>query len=182
MRVALARFRDFYGSHPLHLLLMLASFAVLGYKLATFTPAILWNHEVWWKSIAVWFAAAVVAHDLVLYPAYALADRILSVTSSGRPLSKQSRTPAINYIRIPTLSSALLLLVFLPGIIKQGAQTYITATGMTQDGFLGRWLLLTAALFGVSAVTYAIRLGSTHRTRDRIGTVLEDSDVTVQRR
>ena len=31
MRTLRARFRDFYGSHPLHLLTMLAGFAVAGY-------------------------------------------------------------------------------------------------------------------------------------------------------
>ena len=36
MRTALARFRDLYASHPLHLLLVLTSFAVLGYIVATF--------------------------------------------------------------------------------------------------------------------------------------------------
>ena len=167
MRTALARFRDFYGSHPLHLLLMLACFAVLGYILATFTPEILWNRQVWWQSIGVWFAAAVVAHDLVLYPAYALADRLLGTPADlRRQRGRQPLVPAINYIRIPTLTSALLLLVFLPGIIKQGATTYNTATGMTQDGFLARWLLLTAAAFGVSAVAYAIRLVLAHKGKD----------------
>jgi hypothetical protein len=52
----------------------------------------------------------------------------------------------------------LTLLVFLPGIIEQGGPAYRAATGQTQDGFLSRWLLLTAAMFAVSAVVYAIRL------------------------
>jgi len=30
---------------------------------------------VWWQSILVWFLGAVVLHDLVLFPLYALADR-----------------------------------------------------------------------------------------------------------
>ena len=68
MRTLLARFRDFYGSRPLHLLTMLAGFAVVGYVLAVFKPVTLWNPQVWWQSIAVWFAAAIIAHDLVLFP------------------------------------------------------------------------------------------------------------------
>ena len=56
------------------------------------------------------------------------------------------------------------LLVFLPGIIEQGAPTFRAATGMTQDVFLGRWLLLTAVMFTVSAVIYAIRLLTVQRT------------------
>jgi hypothetical protein len=52
----------------------------------------------------------------------------------------------------------LTLLVFLPGIIEQGASTYQAATGQTQQPFLGRWLLLTAAMFAASAFAYTIRL------------------------
>ena len=48
--------------------------------------------------------------------------------------------------------------MFLPGIIEQGGPTYAAATGQTQDPFLGRWLLLTAALFAASAVAYVMRL------------------------
>ena len=58
----------------------------------------------------------------------------------------------------PRLGAALTLLVFLPGIIEQGAPAYTAATGQTQEPFLGRWLLLTAAMFAISAV--AVR-GST---------------------
>ena len=39
---------------------------------------------------------------------------------------------ARNYLRIPALGSGLTLLVFLPGIVEQGASTYLAATGQTQ--------------------------------------------------
>ena len=146
-------FRRIYGSHPLHLLTLLAGFALVGYVLVTIKPATLWNPNVWWQSIAVWFAAAIIAHDLVLYPVYALADRLLVATSRPR-----AKVRALNYIRVPAMGAALTLVVFLPGIIKQGAPTFRAATGLTQDVFLGRWLLLTAAMFAMSAVVYAIRL------------------------
>jgi hypothetical protein len=64
----------------------------------------------------------------------------------------------LNHLRVPALASGLTLLVFLPGILEQGAPTYLAATGQTQAPFLGRWLLLTAALFAASAVAYAIRV------------------------
>ncbi|SEH49000.1 hypothetical protein SAMN04489835_0441 [Mycolicibacterium rutilum] len=153
----LGRFRAAYGSEPLHLLTLLAGFALFGYVVVTITPAALWNHRVWWQSIIVWFAAAVIAHDLILFPLYALADRILSRGSRIPRL----RVPLLNYLRVPALGSALTLLLFLPGIIEQGAPTVLAATGQTQDPFLGRWLLLTAAMFGVSAVVYAVRLATT---------------------
>lgn len=151
------RFRAVYGSHPLHLLTLVAGFALFGYVVATLTPAALWNTRVWWQSILVWFAAAIVAHDLVLFPLYALADRILLRGTRIPPL----RVPLLNYLRVPALGSALTLLLFLPGIIKQGAPTVLAATGQTQEPFLGRWLLLTAAMFGISAIVYAVRLATT---------------------
>lgn len=153
------RFRAVYGSHPLHLLTLLAGFALFGYAVATLTPAALWNTRTWWQSILVWFAAAIVAHDLVLFPLYALADRIL-VRGTRIP---RLRVPLVNYVRVPALGSALMLLLFLPGIVKHGAPTVLAATGQTQDPFLGRWLLLTAAMFGVSAILYTARLATTRR-------------------
>ena len=149
MKALLGRYRDLYGSHPLHLLIMLAGFALLGYVVATIKPETLWNQRVWWQSIAVWFAVAIIGHDLVLFPLYALADRLLTLPVEHR--KRQPRVPAVNYIRLPALGSALTLLVFLPGIIEQGAPTYQAATGQTQDPFLGRWLLLTTAMFAISA-------------------------------
>lgn len=165
------RFSAIYGSPPLHLLTMLSGFALLGYILATFNPATLWNSGTWWQSIAVWLAAAVIAHDLLLFPLYALADRMLAAritrqTASGR--SDHRKVCARNHIRVPALGAGLTLLIFLPGIIQQGAPTYEAATGQTQQPFLGRWLLLTAAMFTVSAICYAARLaGAQFRPRWR---------------
>lgn len=160
MRSTRAHFVRIYGSHPLHLLTLIAGFALLGYLVATINPVTLWNPHVWWQSIIVWFAAAIVAHDLVLFPVYALLDSLLS-RSVVRPAA--ARVPIVNHIRVPALGAGLTLLVFLPGIIRQGAPTYSAATGQTQDPFLGRWLLLTAAMFGVSAAIYAIRVALTRR-------------------
>ncbi|GAA4538991.1 hypothetical protein GCM10023161_17950 [Mycobacterium paraffinicum] len=143
----------------MHLLTLTAGFALLGYVLVTIKPAALWNPQVWWQSIIVWFTAAIVAHDLVLFPIYASLDRLLGTVV--RP--KTPPVPVLNYIRVPALGAGLTLLVFLPGIIEQGGATYSAATGQTQDPFLGRWLLLTAAMFGVSAAIYAVRAGTARR-------------------
>ncbi len=164
MRTALERFRAVYGSNPLHLLTLIAGFALFGYVLATIKPSTLWNPNTWWQSILVWFAAAIVAHDLVLFPIYSLVDRILVAGSRLRPRVELS-VPALNYVRIPAMGAALTLLVFLPGIIQQGAPVYAAATGQTQEPFLGRWLLLTAAMFATSAVVYAIRMVAARRVR-----------------
>lgn len=161
MRRLLARYRDLYGSYPLHLITMLVGFTLLGYVLVIIKPQTLWNSQVWWQSIIVWFAVAIIGHDLVLFPLYALADRLL--TRSARRRQRQSQVPVVNYIRLPALGSLLALLVFLPGIIEQGAVTYGNATGQTQEPFLGRWLLLTAAMFAVSGILYVGRRAFAHR-------------------
>jgi hypothetical protein len=112
----------------------------------------------------VWFAAAIIAHDLVLFPIYALVDRIhLAVRRVRRHGRADVDVPVLNYIRIPALGAGLTLLLFLPGIIKQGAPTFVAATGLTQDPFLSRWLLLTAAMFGTSAVAYSVALVTVRR-------------------
>lgn len=152
-------FSKYYGAHPLHLLTLVAGVALAGYVLVTVTPAALWNPHTWWQSIIVWFAAAVIGHDLVLYPIYALADAVI-----GRSVPWQrAKVPAHNYIRIPALGAGLTLLVFLPGIIEQGAATYRAATGQTQQLFLGRWLMLVAAMFAASAIFYVVRVFRAHR-------------------
>jgi hypothetical protein len=161
------RFRAVYGSNPLHLLTLIVGLALFGYVLATIKPATVWNPHTWWQSILVWFAAAIIAHDLVLFPIYALVDRILVRGSRIRLPGRESSVPPLNYIRIPALAAGLTLLVFLPGIIQQGTPTYAAATGQTQEPFLGRWLLLTAAMFAISAVVYGIRLAAARRPDSR---------------
>lgn len=167
MRALVTRFTRFYGSHPLHLLGTVAAFALAGYVVTLLGPHALWNHRVWWQSIGVWFVAAVIAHDLVLFPLYALADR--SVTKAltavrGRRKGPSPRVSPLNYLRVPTLAAGLSLLLFFPGIIQQGHVSYVAATGQNQQPFFGRWLLLVGAVYGASAVAYAARLAvSGHR-------------------
>jgi hypothetical protein len=168
MHTVLDRFRAVYGSNPLHLLTLIVGFALLGYVLVTVTPSALWNPNTWWQSILVWFAAAIIAHDLLLFPLYAMLDRILVAGNRLRPRAKAS-VPVLNYVRIPAMGAALTLLVFLPGIIQQGTPAYAAATGQTQEPFLGRWLLLTAAMFAVSAVVYVIRLALSRRATRQPG-------------
>jgi len=167
-----------YGDHPLHLLTMTAGFALFGYVVATVKPMTLWNPHSWWQSIAVWFAAAIIAHDLMLFPIYALADRILWAGAERRPVA-QPHVSVRNYLRIPALGSGLTLLVFLPGIIRQGASTYLAATGQMQQPFLGRWLLLTAAMFATSAVVYLVRLTFARRRTRRVSSLLDATRGTL---
>jgi hypothetical protein len=158
-------FGRYYGSGARHLLTMVSGLALTGYVVVVAKPVTLWNSQTWWQSIAVWFAAAVVAHDLVLFPLYTLADRILLAHTQRH----EPRVALRNHVRVPALGSGLTLLVFLPGIIEQGAPTYLAATGQTQQPFLARWLVLTAVMFAASAAGYAVRMALAGRRRRRRG-------------
>ncbi|MDV6304348.1 hypothetical protein R3P93_17435 [Rhodococcus cerastii] len=145
-------FTKIYGGHPLHAVGLLLSFALVGYVVALMGPQALWNNDVWWKSVLVWFFGSVLLHDAVLFPLYSLADRLLT----GIPRHRLAVSP-VNFVRVPALGAALTFLMFFPGILSQGAQSYRAATGLTQEPFLGRWLALTAVLFTVSAAAYFTR-------------------------
>jgi hypothetical protein len=99
--------------------------------------------------MVVWFAAAIIGHDLVLFPLYAAVDRLLvRIGSAAR---------AVNYLRVPLAGAGLTFLLFLPGIIRQGRPTFQAATGLDQQPYLARWLLLCAVLFAGSIGVYLVR-------------------------
>lgn len=151
--------KRFYGAGPLHLITLIAAFALIAYVVHVAGIATFWNKDVWWQSIAVWFAGAFIVHDLILFPLYALADRILR-----RVRLPRMRVSPLNYIRVPVLGTALTFALFFPGIIQQGSEPYRTATGLTQEPYLFRWSMLAAAMFAASAALFAIRLISSRRS------------------
>lgn len=163
------RFAAVYGAGPVHLLTMALSFALIGYAITVAGPASLVDTASWWQSIAVWFLGAALAHDLVLLPLYSLADRALvsglrAIRGRAHPSAQPAAVPVLNYLRLPLLGTGLTFLLFFPGIIEQGADTYLAATGQTQEPFLVRWLLLVAAMFAASAIAYAARRALTSGT------------------
>lgn len=113
-------------------------------------------------TIAIWFAGAVIGHDLVLYPLYALADRslVLARWVRRRVSSRPVAVAATNHLRLPVLGSLLVGLIWFPTISGGGADVLFFAAGLppTVD-YVARWLLVTAVLFLTSAVVYAVRLG-----------------------
>jgi hypothetical protein len=60
--------RRWYGASPLHLLALVAAFALAGYAVRAVVAAGPW------RGFAEWFIVAIVAHDLLLFPLYSLAD------------------------------------------------------------------------------------------------------------
>jgi hypothetical protein len=155
-----ARFRELYGAGPLHLAAALACFAVVAYALST-ELGLTGRPE----RVLLWFGGAIAAHDFVLFPIYAL----LGVIATGVlvPASRRTRLgiAALNHLRLPALLSGLLLLVWFPLIAGPAGRTFMRATGLTKDVYLDRWLLLTAALFGMSGIVFALRVPGLRRAR-----------------
>lgn len=152
-----------YGAHPLHLLALLASFALVAYAALRLLPA----HPL---AVAIWFVGAAVAHDLLLLPAYAVIDASMTRLSRARR-RRLPTTPAVNYLRVPLVLSGLLLLVYFPSILGLSG-IYAPITGQSTQAYLGRWLAITAALFLLSELVYAARLARKawreHDHHDRI--------------
>ncbi|MGW3405214.1 hypothetical protein [Streptomyces zhihengii] len=142
-------FRERYGASPLHLLLVLTSFALAGYA----GVRLLEGDTL---LVAVWFVAAALLHDLVLLPLYSVTDRCAQRVCRSAGLA--SARPSVNYLRVPGFLSGLLLLVWWPLVFEQVGH-YTAYTGLPSGVFLGRWLLLSAALFAGSAIVLLIRMG-----------------------
>jgi hypothetical protein len=156
------RLRAAYGASPLHLLAALASFALAAYAILRITEG---RTPV---GTLIWLGAAVVAHDLIAFPLYSalnlVAGRALRAPGQGRT----GRLPVapLNHVRIPFVLSAIALLMFFPMILGLDEPRYEASTGRSVDVFLGRWLLVCAALFAGSALLYAIRLRRAARPHD----------------
>ena len=146
--------RRLYGAGALHLLVLLGCFSVVGYA----TVQIKTDPNL--PRILIWFAAAVIIHDLLAYPLYSLLDHV-----AHRVLRRLNapRVSPLNYLRIPALASGLLFAVYFPGIVRQGGPALRAASGQSQHPYLGRWLLLTAAAFAISGLAYVTRLIQTRR-------------------
>jgi len=142
VRAVLDRFRGLYGSGPLHLIAVTASFAIAAYVAVKLSG----NVNRW--ELLLWFVGAVALHDLVLFPLYAALDRIA-----------QGRRPraAVNYLRIPALLSGLLLLISAGLVFSTAPDTYASATDLRPTPYLERWLAVTAVLFVASGLLYALR-------------------------
>ncbi|MEU6863346.1 hypothetical protein ABZ924_08750 [Streptomyces sp. NPDC046876] len=158
-QAARTAFRRRYGASPLHLLLVLASFA-----LACYAGVRLLKGDA--LGVAVWFVGAALLHDLVLLPLYAVTDlavqRVLGHRSGEgegevKVKGKVGPRAAVNHVRVPAFVSGVLLLVYWPLVLRQVGH-YTVTTGLPADVFPGRWLLITACLFAASATVLAVRL------------------------
>ena len=155
--------RRLYGAGTGHLLAVLACLAV-----ACGAVAIVAGDPAWPVMLA-WFLAAVLLHDLVLFPLYAAGDRLLTAA--------RTRVPVVNHVRVPLLGAGLTFLLFLPGILGRGEPTLRAASGLETTPVPGRWLLLVAAMAAASALVYlvrVVRLPSPHREQQVVHGERED--------
>ncbi len=123
-----------YGAPPWHLLGHVALFVLTAYAITQiFTLGAAGN-------VVVWLIGAVLLHDAVLWPLYTI-----------------GLSPLSNYLRVPLGLSLLLGLVFIGTISGKGGNAYRNASGQTYDGYVTRWLVVSAALFVISAIVYFVR-------------------------
>lgn len=147
-------FRKAYGASPLHLLAVFASFAIAGYGFFMIfkSPAP--------ESALLYFGFAVVAHDMIAFPLYSALNFVAGrTTRAAEPEQVASvGVPAINYLRIPFLISAISFAMFFPLILGLSSDIYEAGTGLDAGAFLGRWLGICAVVFTASAILYAVKL------------------------
>jgi hypothetical protein len=143
-----------YGAGTVHLLAVLVCLAVTGGAVAIVAgdPA--------WPVMLVWFLAAVLLHDLVLFPLYSAGDRLLTAAARARGGRRRTRprVPVVNHVRVPLLGAGLTFLLFLPGILGQGESALYAASGLDTSPVAGRWLLLVAGMVVASALVYLVRV------------------------
>ena len=137
-------FRRRYGGGSLHLAVHLTAFAVIAYALV---QAVGGRGG---RDVLVWIVAGALLHDLVLLPAYSLADRAARRMLRG--------VPAINHIRMPAAVSLMLLLVYFPLILDRAPGNIERATGHRPPDYALRWVAITAGLFTVSGLAYGVRV------------------------
>jgi hypothetical protein len=147
------RFRDHYGAGPIHLLAVLVSFAIAAYALSRALD-LTGNPD----RIVVWLGGSIVAHDLILFPLYALLGVLVAGAILRGGHRSRLRIAALNHLRVPALLSGLLLLVWFPLVAGKGERSFMRVSGLSKDVYFERWLLITAVLFAGSALLFALRV------------------------
>jgi hypothetical protein len=154
----MSRLRRFYGAQPLHLLATVVSFALVA---AGFVRWIGPGSDP--RGILLWFAGCLIGSSLLVVPLIWLLD-LIAFGRAGRARGRgHALRPVRAYIQVPALLSGLLLLVSLPLILRLGESSFEATSGVVPSGYLFRWLYATAALFGGSALLYALKLARQRR-------------------
>lgn len=145
------RFRYEYGAQPLHLIAVVSSLGLAGYAFLR----IFENPST--GGVLLWLGLAAILHDIVALPLY-LAFSHIAHMSTHRVMHPRLATLTLNHIRIPAALSLLLLLLSFPLVFSIDESYVETTTGLGTDRYLGNWLLITAVLFLISGIAYALRM------------------------
>jgi hypothetical protein len=146
------RFRYEYGAQPLHLIAVVSSLLLCGYALLRITEIPGGGR------VLIWIVAAALLHDLIALPLYSGLSRLTHGAAAKAIPDRASMLMALNHVRIPAGLSLLMLVVYAPLILRFDGDRYMDTTGLSVDGYLGKWLLLSAAFFLISGIAYAVRL------------------------
>lgn len=149
-----------YGESPLHLLGQLIALTVAVYAFTHIVDLSSTDRF----SLLVWFVAGAVLHDLVFVPIYLILDLLMRLVVQDHPLLT---VRVVNHIRVPAVISGVLLLTTFSLILGKNQGPFMRAAGVHPPDYLGRWLIITAVLFAVSAAAYIVRvrLDATRRAR-----------------
>lgn len=131
-----------YGAGPRHALAVVVTLALAAYGWvrivqATSSAAV---------SVVVWFALAILAHDVVLLPLYTALRR-----AASRLLGQRAAVP----VAVAAAIAALLALACLPLVLGLGLYRYVTTLSI--DPFAPRWASIAAGLLALAAVVGAVR-------------------------
>lgn len=144
-----------YGRGPLHLLGV-----IFCYGLVTYAAIKLFSNNSLWIALA--FPGGIALHDFVLFPMYRKANHMLTDYQLERERKGKTSRRWINHVRVPVVISFILLLAYFPIILRLVADNRPLNTGLSQDSYLYRWLLVTAALAAGSALAYFMRRRRRH--------------------
>jgi hypothetical protein len=145
-----------YGASPVHLLAHLALLPLAGWavlQVLDFRGA---------RDVVVWFVAALVLHDLVVVGAYSALDRVAQ-------RARVRGVAVVNHLRFGAVVSGVTFLVYFPLILGKSTGSLHYLSGVTPEGYLGRWLALCAVAWGLSALVLGIRLARADRLQDAVG-------------
>jgi hypothetical protein len=140
-------FASRYGASPLHFVGHVALIALTVWSVLNVLkfPG--------WVDWLLWFAGAAVLHDLVVLPLYTGLDRLLQRTGG-----RVRRRPLTNYVRVPVVLAASLLLVSFPLVLDRAPGNFQRVAGFAPSGYLGWWLALSLAAVVVSGLWYVVGL------------------------
>lgn len=140
-----------YGASPLHLLGQLVAFAVAVYAFEHIIDIRSTDNT----NLFVWFIAGALLHDLIFVPVYLILDLITRLGIQDHALRN---VRLINHIRVPVAIAGVTFLTTFSLILGKNKGPFLRTAAVEQPDYVGRWLLICAIAFGVSAVAYAVRM------------------------